>query len=92
MVNGGELCAALLSIFYLTLDGITVITVFSCYNLLSVIQSNWVSTGVSFSSSGAIKTRSLNCGEQRTHSTVVFSHGKVKMVSLTFFVAERKLK
>ena len=40
MVNGEKLCAALLWIFYLTLDGITVINVFSCYNPLSAIQSN----------------------------------------------------
>ena len=40
MVNGEELCVALLWTFYLTLDGITVINVFSHYNLLSVIQSN----------------------------------------------------
>ena len=37
MVNRGELCAALLSTFYLALDGITVITVLSHSNLLSVI-------------------------------------------------------
>ena len=40
MVNGEELCAALLWTFFLTLDGITVINVFLHYNLLSAIQSS----------------------------------------------------
>ena len=40
MGNGEELCAALLQTFYLTLDAITVIDVFLCYNLLSTFLCN----------------------------------------------------